>query len=622
MSNKLFQDLDLNHKPHRNGYDLGKKVAFTSKSGELLPVLHRTMMPGDTANISFDMFSRSRPTISKPYTQIREYIDVFFVPYRLLWKGAQAMQTNNKKNPDIASNAYTNRQVGDYAPRYDSYLYRKTNYSGEESYGVLANLSKRKNQFGFNRGVLSAKLNNHFQYGYLTIDDIKNYVDDLGNPDPLVTPQYLSLYPWLAYQCIYYKFYRNSQWEDNQPYNYNVDYLDPLAIFSVDPGTNPNNYWDNPTIFDLRYSNYPRDLFFGIFPDAQLGDEAVVDVDLMSDSTVNTIPLQSLGGPGANGFIGVSSTPLEPTSNGVFGIKPIQMPGASAPESAGKPLGINASSITQMLDSLQGKFGILELRKAQFEQRYREILGSGQNEYRTIIRKIFGIEVPDTIANIPYYLGGHTNEINFQEVTNTNLTDGNLAKVGSKGLGGSNSDVINFEAQEHGILMAIYHNQPVIDYALNALHFDSVKTEFDDFANPVFDQLGFQELPSYFLDCSRKLRTNKDNVVISLISETLGYTNRYFDYKTDVDTILGDFRETQKYWFAPVGFDYLKEYISTTASGSFFDINYNFFKVNPRILDPIFSVPCGDYVDTDQIETTINIKFNAVRPLDYHGVPY
>ena len=619
--NKLFQDLDLNHNPKRNGYDLSKEVAFTSKAGELLPIWHRTVMPSDNFKITFDMFSRARETVSKPYTQIKEYIDVFFIPYRILWKGAKAMQTNNKKNPDIAQSPTTNRSVGDYSPRFDSHYYRKSNYSGEEDYGILARLTKKTNQFGLNRGALSAKLSNHLGYGYLSMEFIRSIVDDLGSSDPLITPQYLSLYPWLAYQCVYYKFYRNSQWEDNQPYNYNVDYLDTSGIFSVDAGSNPNNYWDNPTLFDLRYTNYPRDLFFGIFPDAQLGDEATVDVDFTdaSASTLQNLPLKSIGS-GSNGFISASDSLLEPTSDGVFGIKPNQIPGAGVPNIAGKPLGIDASSITNYIKSLEGKFGILELRKAQFEQRYKEILGSGQNEYRTIIRKIFGVEVPDDLADIPLYLGGHTNFINFQEVNNTNLVDGNGVTIGSKGLGSSQSDSIDFTAKEHGVLMAIYHCQPEIKYSLNALHFDVVKTEFDDYANPVFDQLGFQELPAYFLDCTSIVRNN--GAFGPLILETLGYTNRYFDYKTDVDSILGDFRETQKYWFAAVDFSYLKDYFISENGSYRFDLNYNFFKVNPKILDPIFKVKVGNYVNTDQIETLVKVNVQSVRPLDYHGVPY
>ena len=38
---------DLKNKPHRSGFDLSKKVLFTAKAGELLPVYWDIAIPGD-----------------------------------------------------------------------------------------------------------------------------------------------------------------------------------------------------------------------------------------------------------------------------------------------------------------------------------------------------------------------------------------------------------------------------------------------------------------------------------------------------------------------------------------------------------------------------------------------
>lgn len=614
--NKLFQDLDLNHKPKRNGYDLGHNVRFSAKSGEILPVFHRTAMPGDHFEMSFSMFTRTAPVIASPHTIIREYIDVFFVPYRILWKGSQQVHTNNKKNPAVALSPSSNRSVGEYTPRFDSWQFRRPTDDPDNPSGVLTNLSRKWNSFGLNRGLLAGKLYNHMQYGYLTNDDLHGYANDTIESDPLVTPQYLSLYPWLAYQCIYYKFFRNSQWEDNVPYNYNVDYLSANGIVDL----SLLNY-SGPTMFDLQYSNYPRDLFFGMFPDAQLGDEAVVDVT--SDSDSGTLYGKTVLGNDA--ALSIQDIP------GMEGFEPKGL-GTSNPDD---PL---AEGYSPFIKGLNSTFGILELRKAQFEQRYKEILGSGQNEYKTIIRKIFGIDVPDTLADMPVYLGGHTNTIEWNTQVNSNLQgqnpdapESNRATITATGAGSSQSDKISYDVKEHGIFMAVYHAQPVIDYALNALHFDAVKTEFDDYANPVFDQLGFEEIPAYFLNVSRAVFENipeaGDPTFYGLTFGTLGYTNRYFDYKTSIDQTLGNFRESQSYWLAPVNFDYLKNFIVSkrNPNGSVtysMDLNANFFKVDPHLLDPIFYVKTSNGVPSDQLEVSLNLNIHTVRPLDYHGVPY
>lgn len=592
-SNKLFQELDLKHKPRRNGYDLSNRCNFTCKAGELLPIWHRTVMPGDKFKLQYSHFTRTRPVSTAAQTKIREYVDFFFVPYRLLWKNAPQVHTNNTKNPVAATSSVSNLAVGIDTPYFDWHdhfyrLFSNTSYA--------STLMNARNEVGYRRIALMFKLMNHLGFPYVPSDVIRQIVEtpSMTTIDNLLTndlwkglPYNISLYPHLAYQCIYYNFYRNTQWEDNVPYNYNMDYAGTTAQW-ITPSLSANQtYWSNPTLFDIHYSNYPKDLFFGVFPDAQYGDEAVVDVD---------------------DFDGIPDT-LDVTTN-----------------DAGDPI-VDLSQL-----DLSAQIGVLELRKAQFLQKYREIRGSGHQDYKALVEKIFGIEVPDTLAYIPQYLGGRSFDLEISEVTNTNLQNDGQASVGGKGAGSGNSDVIDFEAKEHGVLMAIYHCQPIVDYALTAVHFDLTKTQYDDYANPVFDQLGFQELPLMYLDTHVAASYNDVNDPLSVRQNFLGYTTRYFDYKTSVDMTLGDLRETDANWIAPVDPSYIERFVNSTDR---LLLNYNFFKVRPYILDPIFFIPVTpyledgsftdaavDYVTTDQFKVFATITCNAVRPLDYHGVPY
>ena len=204
--------------------------------------------------------------------------------------------------------------------------------------------------------------------------------------------------------------------------------------------------------------------------------------------------------------------------------------------------------------------------------------------------------------------------VNIGEIDNTNLSANNSAIQRGKGLGTSSSDYFEFEAKEPGVIMCIYHCAPAIDYALNAFHFDVTKTHVDDFANPVFDKLGFQEFPVYYLDNSLNHNINS--------TPFIGYTSRYFDYKTSVDMILGDFRESKKSFVAPLTPEYLIEFNSQDGSNYGFDLNSQFFKVNPKILDVIFNIQANDYVNTDQLYSSVRFEFHAVRNLDYIGLPY
>ncbi|QXN75315.1 major capsid protein [Microvirus mar64] len=621
MADNLFQSLAVSNKPTRNGFDIGNKVNFTAKAGEILPIWHRDCIFGDEFRLSINHFTRTAPVDTAAATQIREYFDVFFVPYRILWKNAPQVHTQNTANPVVATSPTGNLPVGSSTPHFDYTLgYLGANGSVSVSRTVLGRLVSKANAFGYDRAVMSAKLMNHLGFPYISSARLKK-LNSVGNyNDPSVFggfysgPRYLSLYPLLAYQCIYYNFYRNTQWEENQPYNYNVDYLGNSTV--VDFMSVAGSYWDNPTIFDLQYSNYPKDLFFGILPDSQDGDPSSVEVDINSPSdTPFSFPLKSANGQSLN----LTANP--PTNSGLI-------------SSTNTPLTSGAVhtdvSPGALSDRLSGQFDILQFRKAQFLQKYREIRGSGQQDYKNLVKRLFDVDVPDTLSYQPYYLGGVSSTIKISEVENTNLIGDNQTLIKGKGTGSSTSDTIEFKCQEPGLIMVLYHAQPVIDYALTALHFDLTKTEADDFANPIFDRLGYQELPTYYLDSSLETPNPDDDVHPYSF---LGYTSRYFDYKTGVDMTLGDFRETSTTWLAPVNFDYLSDYV---VNGQLM-INANFFKVNPAILDPIFQLHAGfdipsdelpsldqeaNYVTTDQLRVFSTINCSSIRPLDRNGLPY
>lgn len=615
MANSLFKDMNVSNKPSRNGFDLSRRVKFTAKAGELLPVFHEKMMIGDKVRINLKHFSRTAPVVSPAFTQIREYYDVFFVPYRLLNRNIPNILASNTQNPTIATSLTSNRQIGTQLPQFDSsVVFRSIGQAllkGSDA-GILSTLSVRENQFGFNRGYLSAKLLNHLGYGFISDADFTEYYDvnsasgEVSPESPVSVQPRLSILPIAAYNKIYYDFFRLSQWEDNQPYNYNFDYLGQDAFVDLESLLNTSEgstLFDNPTMFDLRYSNYPKDLFFGVLPESQYGDEAVVEVDASATTSDKFAPLQTEDG--SESTINAESGILHTASGGYVNTDSI--------------LGVNVRSA---ITNLKASFSVLAERKARFLQKYREIIGSGSVDYQNIVRKVFGVDVPDDLADHCYYLGGQSFDIKINEVENTNLAGDNEANLKGKGVGSGDSSVIDFECKEPGIIMCIYHAQPIIDYALSAFHFDVTKTEVDDFANPIFDRLGFQPLPAMYLNVDlRGAKTQEiyNARVANYMDAELGYTTRYFDYKTAVDTVLGDFRGTMSHWLSPVNFDYLQNFINDTGVVA---INSNFFKVNPHILDSIFKVEATEKVNTDQIYISCSVEMHVVRNLDYNGLPY
>lgn len=595
-SNKLFKDINVSNKVSRNGFDLSFSNTFSAKCGELLPLMHRDLMFGDKVKIRVNTFTRTRPVQTAAFTSINEYFDFFFVPYRVLGKQLPHILAQDKDNPTTALSMQSNNVIGTSLPHMP--------YRNLRQLLVPLSLSKRTNEFGYYRSILSSKLLNYLGYCYQPEKLTKHIVGldggELSNDVSMNLD--VSLLPLAAYQKIYYDYYRNTQWENNVPYNYNFDYLGSDSL--IVPPVNNASYWNNPTMFDLRYANYPKDLFFGILPDSQYGDTSVVDVDIDGRSTISSYSVKD--GDGKTVYVG-SNVNIDNVDKGQTITS-----GDALRLAEGTELSVNISGA---LSKLSASFDILEFRKARFVQKYREIIGTGKKNYKSIVQKVFNVELPDTLTDECYYLGGHSNVIKINEVENTNLADGAQAIQKGKGLGSSDSQFIEYEVKEPGIIMCIYHAVPQIDFALNAFHFDVVKTQVDDFANPIFDKLGLQEFPVYFLDNSAKNHVD--------LTPFIGWTTRYFDYKTSVDVVNGMFRDVENYktWVAPLTNDSILQYMQDRGMQDGIFIDYRFFKVNPSILDPIFDFNADSFIDSDQLVCKCHFEFHRVTNLDYLGIP-
>ena len=108
---------NLQNHPHRSGFDIGRKNAFTAKVGELLPVYWDISMPGDKYKFSVEYFTRTQPVETSAYTRLREYFDFYAVPLRLLWKSAPSVLTQMQDINQIQALSLTqNLALGTYLP--------------------------------------------------------------------------------------------------------------------------------------------------------------------------------------------------------------------------------------------------------------------------------------------------------------------------------------------------------------------------------------------------------------------------------------------------------------------------------------------------------------------------
>lgn len=262
----------LRNKTSRNGFDLSFKKNFTAKAGELLPVMVKEVLPGDSFKINLRSFTRTQPINTAAFARIREYYDFYFVPYDLLWNKANTVLTQMYDNPQhsVSMNPTDDFVLSGTMPSITA--------SGLAKYLVNVNDSGEElNYFGYNRALCSAKLMEYLGYGnfyrYAKGDQFT------WDEHPLLNNLNFNIFGFLAYQKIYSDYYRDSQWERVAPSTFNVDFMDGSGNNSIEPyldGDSSSDIITNYNLFDLRYCNWQKDLFHGLVPHQQYGESAVV----------------------------------------------------------------------------------------------------------------------------------------------------------------------------------------------------------------------------------------------------------------------------------------------------------------------------------------------------------
>ncbi len=614
----LFNMSAVKNHPRRSGFDLSNRVCFTSKAGELLPVFWDIVYPGDSFRIKTQLFTRTQPLNTAAYTRIREYLDFYFVPLRLINKNLPTALMQMQNNPVQATGLSSNKTVTTDIPWIPIGL-TSNDYA---SFTGLAFLRKDspviENLLGFDSVTMSAKLLMYLRYGNFlpssTIDGQKslglsNSLDLRSSETSATGYTSMHILPLAAYQKVYADFFRFAQWEKNQPYTYNFDwYSGGNVLASLTSATLAKKYYSDDNLFTLRYANWPKDMFMGVMPDSQLGDVSIVDAS-GSEGTFPVGLLDTNDGTLRAGLLARSGS--SPSDHSVLEMQ------TSSALSANTTYGVYA----QRAAGLASSFSILQLRMSEAVQKYREVSQFADQDARGQIMAHFGVSLSPVLSDKCVYLGGSSSNIDLSEVINTNITGDNIAEIAGKGVGtGQGSFSGKFD--EYGIIIGIYHNIPLLDYVITGQPQNLLYTNTADLPFPEFDSIGMQTIQFGRFVNSKSISWTSG---VDYRVQTMGYLPRFFDVKTRYDEVLGAFRSTLKNWVAPLDPSYVSKWLQTsvTSSGKLtLNLNYGFFKVNPRVLDSIFNVMCDSTVDTDQFLTALYMDIKSVRNFDYDGMPY
>lgn len=566
---------------HRSSFDLSSKKLFTAKVGEILPCYWQIAIPGNKYRISSDWFTRTVPVNTAAYTRIKEYYDFYAVPLRLISRALPQAFTQMTDYMTSAASSTANSSALTSVPNVSQSTFSlflqtanagdQTNVRDDAGLPIVYGSCKLLDMLGYGSLIASSNTGKAaITQKYLGVDGLS----DTNNPLVYDFSQVVNALPFLAYQKIYYDFFSNSQWEKHLAYAYNVDYWSGTGQISL-----------VTDMVKLRYANYPKDYFMGMLPSSQYGSVAVLPSSFTSSQSPNRLLFfsESSGSTVANLDLSSGST---------------------------TPVASNTSPSFRY-GFLNSDLSALSIRATEYLQRWKEVVQFSSKDYSDQMAAQFGIKAPESMGNHAHYIGGWSSVININEVVNTNLdTDSSQASIAGKGISSNSGHTITYDCgAEHQVIMCVYHAVPMLDWNLTGQAPQLTVTAISDFPQPAFDQLGMQAVPAL------NLQNNPGRPV----SGALGYNLRYWQWKSNIDTVHAGFRAGAAYqsWAAPLdGWQVL------TSAGAW---SYQSMKVRPQQLNSIF-VPQVDSsncsVAFDQLLCNVNFQVYAVQNLDRNGLPY
>lgn len=592
---------------HRAGFDLSSRMCFTAKVGEMLPVKHWDLLPGDSFKIDGKSFMRTLPVQKATFGRVREYYDFYFVPYNLLWDKFESwiVQTKNAYHAKSSLAAADNFTTSPYFTDRDIV----------GAYSVMGSKEAQAYLDYWHTGSDKAK----YAQG-----DMSKLLTYLGYPVTLapkgVSDVALNPFPLLAYHKIYQDYFRFSQWEDAAPWTYNLDYILSEDKLHMDiAGMMSGRTVNTPTIFTLHHVNFDKDLVNGMLPQPQYGDVAIAgpltgdfsglsavwskqgntsNVTFQADAHQQGFGFFPLGYDATSSTSGSHPNSSVPRLNGYSGSPMRPALNNFRPNDKDLIFPVKGSNMSVGLS-------ILVLRQAEALQKWKEITLSGDSDYKEQISKHWNVPSSQYNSYRCQYLGGFARNLDVSEVINTNLQgEDGVADIAGRGLSASNGK-INFKNHDlYGLIMCIYHAKPIVEWnSINILHPCLTKVKATDYAIPEFDSIGMQPL----------LRLN---IMYNGNSPTVpaGYVPRYAEYKTDLDLYKGSFASTNVNWVLP--------HTLATVAQTQTPLTYRAYKVPPTICDNMFVAKADNTVASDQLLNTIYFDVKAVRNLSRDGMPY
>lgn len=265
------------------------------------------------------------------------------------------------------------------------------------------------------------------------------------------------------------------------------------------------------------------------------------------------------------------------------------------------------ANMRSLIDMSTTGISIADLRQVNSLQRWLEANMRKGLRYRDQMKAHFGIDIAYKELNMPEFIGGCSEDVRVNMVTQTTPTgdpeDPKSRPLGSYAgqascVGTSNHDVDQY-CDEYGYIIGIFSVTPVPNYSqLLPKHF--VKRNIMDYFYPEFGNLGFVPI-RYDEVCPVQAKNAGDD-----LNGTFGYQRAWYEYLASVDEVHGEFRKT------------LRDYLMNRTFDTKPELGEDFLLVDPAQLNEVFAVTTAS---DDKILGQIYFDCKVKRPIPLYGIP-
>lgn len=629
LSQRLGADnsiFDLKEEKHvkQSAFDFSRKTFTTIDIGGLYPLEILHLYPKDRVKINIryllETFPLEVPTMTNYFIRTHWY----FIKYSSLWKGWNTFITkgrsgsiNNLEIPSIYASVYATadgqgrqfscpNSLGSYLGLPS--LYYDSDNTHETFKGYITDVGKTAT--GYN---LPSKFSAMDLFAYQKI----------------VRSNYLS--PNLLQQNLYWfpEDMQNEWWIDYSASNLHGCYYVPEgAIFdssnlvsNIVPSVNDNAI----DLRMLRYGLYGNDYFTSAKPWLVRGAETTIELDSQSSSKAfaDFYDFVSSTPPSGLSFGSETETP-SPGSNTYFNVLDKRKSGEpwSFLQSTATPSDavsyVNPVLFSSTDNGLQRYFRRLgvDLTGAKFKAslsantlrnliatsvwQERNSLCSGS--YNRLIQAHWNHK-PHAPEYEPIYIGGTSDVVSFGSVvqSSSSVSGSPLGSRAGQGSASGGSDVVDFVADDYGLIMGIMFISPEVSYHGGVERHWTDLTHDEQF-QPEFANLGYQPILKQEICCTGQDSVDKD---------LFGYQTRYAYLKQRQNRVSGLFElnSQQSSTFGP--YNQIRRFTSVPS------LSEQFVTMSPENIDRSFL----SFTNLPAFKVQFASDVRLIRSLPYQSTP-